>query len=163
MPVTLLKKRLCHKCFPVNSVKLLKTPFFIEHLWTTASVGNRDHFNWSAPKQYLINYLIRNIDNLLRNAYPRMYLWFLFLRIVRMRKPLWASEAVRQRCSLKRCGCSSVNLLRIFRTPFRKNASDWLLLELQINSDKQCPSGYLQKQPSKGVLRKRWSENMLQI
>ena len=45
MPVTLLKKRLCHKCFPVNSVKLLKTPFFIEHLWTTASVGNRDHFN----------------------------------------------------------------------------------------------------------------------
>ena len=55
----------------------------------------------------------------------------------------------------KKGGCSSVNLLRIFRTPFRKNASEWLLLELQINSDKQCPSGYLQKQPSKGVLRKR--------
>ena len=29
----LLKKRLWHKCFPVNFVKLLRTNFFIEHLW----------------------------------------------------------------------------------------------------------------------------------
>ena len=31
-------KHLClilffHRCFPLNSVKLLRTPFFIEHLW----------------------------------------------------------------------------------------------------------------------------------
>ena len=32
-PATLLKKRLWHKCFPVNFVKFLRTPFFIEHLW----------------------------------------------------------------------------------------------------------------------------------
>ena len=32
-PVTLLKKRLWHRCFPVNFVKFLRTPFFIEHLW----------------------------------------------------------------------------------------------------------------------------------
>ena len=27
-----LKKRICHKCFPVNSVKFLSTPISIEHL-----------------------------------------------------------------------------------------------------------------------------------
>ena len=32
-PVTLLKKRLWHRCFPVNFVKFLRTPFFIEHRW----------------------------------------------------------------------------------------------------------------------------------
>ena len=32
-PATLLKKRLWHSCFPVNFVKFLRTPFFIEHLW----------------------------------------------------------------------------------------------------------------------------------
>ena len=37
-PATLLKNRLWHRCFPVNFKKFLRTPFFIEHLWTTASV-----------------------------------------------------------------------------------------------------------------------------
>ena len=32
-PVTLLKKRLWHRCYPVNFVKFLRTPFIIEHLW----------------------------------------------------------------------------------------------------------------------------------
>ena len=32
-PATLLKKRLLHRCFPVNFVKILRTPFYIEHLW----------------------------------------------------------------------------------------------------------------------------------
>ena len=31
--VTLLKKKLWHRCFPMNFVKFLRTPFFIEHLW----------------------------------------------------------------------------------------------------------------------------------
>ena len=31
--ITLLKKRLWQRCFPVNFVKYLRTPFFIEHLW----------------------------------------------------------------------------------------------------------------------------------
>ena len=30
---TLLKKRLWHRCFPVNFAKFLRTPFIIEHLW----------------------------------------------------------------------------------------------------------------------------------
>ena len=29
--------RLWHRCFPVNFVKFLRTPFLTEHLWTTAS------------------------------------------------------------------------------------------------------------------------------
>ena len=33
VPATLLKKRLWHRCFPVNFVKFLRTPFIIEHLW----------------------------------------------------------------------------------------------------------------------------------
>ena len=32
-PTTLLKKRFWHKCFPVNFVKFLRTPFSTEHLW----------------------------------------------------------------------------------------------------------------------------------
>ena len=32
-PATLLKKRLWHRCFPVNFVKFLRTPISIEHLW----------------------------------------------------------------------------------------------------------------------------------
>ena len=32
-PVTLLKKRLWHRSFPVSFPKFLRTPIFIEHLW----------------------------------------------------------------------------------------------------------------------------------
>ena len=32
-PPTLLKKRLQHRCFPVNFVNFLRKPFYIEHLW----------------------------------------------------------------------------------------------------------------------------------
>ena len=31
-PATLLKKRLWYRCFLVNFVKFLRTPFYIEHL-----------------------------------------------------------------------------------------------------------------------------------
>ena len=40
-PATLLKKRLLHKCFPVNSAKFLITPFPTEHLrWLLLEVLN---------------------------------------------------------------------------------------------------------------------------
>ena len=32
-PATLFKKKLLHRCFPVNFAKFLRTPFCIEHLW----------------------------------------------------------------------------------------------------------------------------------
>ena len=31
-PATLLKKRLWHRCFPINFAKFLRTPFLTEHL-----------------------------------------------------------------------------------------------------------------------------------
>ena len=31
-PAALLKKRLWHRCFPVNFAKFLRAPFIIEHL-----------------------------------------------------------------------------------------------------------------------------------
>ena len=52
-PANLLKKRLWHGCFPVNFTEFLWTPFFTEHLWTTASVGY-----WSVP--YLLKYCYSN-------------------------------------------------------------------------------------------------------
>ena len=38
-PVTLLKKRLWYRCFPVNFAKISKNTFSREHLWVTASVA----------------------------------------------------------------------------------------------------------------------------
>ena len=38
-PATLLKKRLWHRCFPVNFQKISKDTFFTEHLWMTVSVA----------------------------------------------------------------------------------------------------------------------------
>ena len=43
-PATLLKKRLWHRCFPVNFAKFLRTPFLIEHLWMTASDRDRKNY-----------------------------------------------------------------------------------------------------------------------
>ena len=37
-PVNLFKKRLWHRCFPVNFVKLLRASFLTELLQTTASI-----------------------------------------------------------------------------------------------------------------------------
>ena len=36
-PATLLNKRLWYRCFTVNFAKFLRTPFFTEDLWATAS------------------------------------------------------------------------------------------------------------------------------
>ena len=35
--------------------------------------------------------------------------------------------------TLRHYGCSPVNLLHVFRTPFHKNTSGWLLLNLSVN------------------------------
>ena len=50
-PATLLKKSHWHRCFPVNIAKFLRTPFFTEHLRTTA-------FKCSRWLRLLLNLLI---------------------------------------------------------------------------------------------------------
>ena len=50
----LLKKRLRHKCFTENFAKFLRTPFFTEHLWATASLCTASALRTrSAPCQVL--------------------------------------------------------------------------------------------------------------
>ena len=54
-PATLLKERLRHRCFPVNFVKFLRTPFFIEHLcWLLLTL---DHNVIKAGRHLFINKL----------------------------------------------------------------------------------------------------------
>ena len=43
---TLLRKRPWHRCFPVNFVKFLRTPFFIEHLWWLLLYHDLTNFWW---------------------------------------------------------------------------------------------------------------------
>ena len=49
-PATLLKNRLWHRCFPVNFVKFLRTPFFIELLWWLLLDRSKLHTNPIIPK-----------------------------------------------------------------------------------------------------------------
>ena len=51
-PATLLKKRLGHRCFPVNFVKILRTPFLIEHLWRLLLAS------WDIGQYVYCNYLL---------------------------------------------------------------------------------------------------------
>ena len=41
-PATLLKKRLWHRCFPVNFANFLRTPVFVEHLFVATSERRSD-------------------------------------------------------------------------------------------------------------------------
>ena len=66
-PATLLKKRLWHRCFPVNFVKILRTPFYIEHLWwmllQNFPKGNAKFIFLYNPQKSLVNVcLIININ-----------------------------------------------------------------------------------------------------
>ena len=54
LSATLLKKRLWHRCFPVNFVKFLRAPFFKEHLYggcfyTEEMPNGKLHFLCSEP------------------------------------------------------------------------------------------------------------------
>ena len=57
---TLLEKRLCHRCFPVNSAKFSRTPFVTEHLWRLLLFLGRTSFLYvvrNVLKQNFIKFL----------------------------------------------------------------------------------------------------------
>ena len=56
-PAILLKKRLTHRCLPVNFVKFLRTPFFIEHLWWFLQTPYDFHANMLPPnwKSFIVS------------------------------------------------------------------------------------------------------------
>ena len=58
-PATLLKKRLWHRCFPVNFAKFLQTPFIIEHLWWLLVEGFR----------CVGSYALRISENILKRSF----------------------------------------------------------------------------------------------
>ena len=47
-----IKKRLQHRCFPVNIAKFLKTPYFEEHLRTAAISDFLNFLEYSTLLQY---------------------------------------------------------------------------------------------------------------
>ena len=71
-PVTLLKKRLRHRCFPLHFAKFLRTSFLTEHLWwfllwlgpPLFLLYANDLFNYSSNSNisisvYLMNHLFK--------------------------------------------------------------------------------------------------------
>ena len=65
MPAILLKKRLWHRCFPVNFAKFLRRPFFNEYLQTTSEneTDLKEHkiFSSSCEKFKLLQILKINV------------------------------------------------------------------------------------------------------
>ena len=49
-PATLLKRRFWHRCFSVNFVKFLRTPFYIEHFWWLLLGFTSNIFELHEPK-----------------------------------------------------------------------------------------------------------------
>ena len=85
------------------------------------------------------------VRNLYRSSHSEV---FLGKGVLKIRSKLTAEHPCRSAISIKlqsnfieialRHGCSPVNLLHIFRTPFYKNTSEWLLLPLRINFMKKA-------------------------
>ena len=111
---TLLKKRLCYRCFRVNFAKFLGTTFNIEHFWWLLldRVLNKPLFHSTETALHRCSYkkfFSKYVANLQKNTYAEVCLF--------IETTLWHE-------------CSSVNLLHIFRTPFHKNTYGRLLLIL---------------------------------
>ena len=53
-PATLLKMRLWHRCFPVNFVKFLRTPYFTEHLRWLLLIFRKIHRKYRCWSLFLI-------------------------------------------------------------------------------------------------------------
>ena len=86
---TLLKKRLWHRCFPVNFVKFLRTPFYTEHLFTQNTSGG---CFWHSLKRNLYvdcknKNVCHNLVLLENNGLKKSYWRFSLLNINLILKP----------------------------------------------------------------------------
>ena len=81
-PETLLKKRLCHRCFPVNFVKFLKTPSSIEHLrWLVLTVYVTDGKSQKpGSDSFTITFVTLGLIWFSRCYWSPMYLWYRILK-----------------------------------------------------------------------------------
>ena len=51
---TFIKKRLQHRCFPVNIEQFLRTAFFIEHLWWLLLIFSTNFWIWTLTSTVLL-------------------------------------------------------------------------------------------------------------
>ena len=68
-----IKKRLLHKCFPVNFAKFLRTPFIIEYLWWLLLVVEELFFKAHTVRN-VWNYIVWNTDfarDILQDVYRK--------------------------------------------------------------------------------------------
>ena len=70
-PATLIKKRLWHRCFPVNFAKYLRTRFLKKHFWVTTSEYLM-HFNVMSQIFKIREYTIKEKNNFLKH--PTYYI-----------------------------------------------------------------------------------------
>ena len=88
-PTTLVKKRLWHRCFPVNFWKFIRTPFPTEHLpWLLLnfptvscktnqliSSSRKSHWNYTANQPlFLANMILQGKKTVSRKSLPEFYL-----------------------------------------------------------------------------------------
>ena len=160
-PATLFKKRLWHRCFPVNFAKFLRIPFPTEHIWRMLLYQKRisnaiRHLWWTLfcknSKQlktvykFYIHFILDVWQRLkysstcfYRSSRPEV---FLGKGVVKICSKFTGEDPRRTGISINlqsrfieialHHGCSPVNLLYIFRTPFPKNTSGWPLLFLNV-------------------------------
>ena len=99
-----------------------------------AKIINCCHFHCSCLTRFWIHLCVMH---LIRSSHPEVFLGKSVLEICSRSTGEHTCPSAKLLCNFieitLRHGCSSVNLLHIFRTPFLKNTSGWLLL-LNVNS-----------------------------
>ena len=79
-PATLLKKRLWHRCFPVNFAKFSRTTFFKEHLRWLLLTLLRGITSKHDCDFYCLNYLHSfRTENKLKNMMMTFIAWIIFI------------------------------------------------------------------------------------
>ena len=111
-PATLLKKRPWHRYFPVNFAKVLRTPFFLEHLrWLL--LCNSTEYEWTNMVFTIGSRIVVYAEQFPVRVTISSYLYMRPATL--LKKRLWRR-------------CFPVNFVKFLRTPFLQNTSGRLLL-----------------------------------
>ena len=107
-----------HKSFSVNFAKFLRTPFLQSRLFYRTTVSEY-------PKSQSSSCCLYNSEAAVQRCSQQK----VFCKYAAKLQKSTHAEALCNFIEITiRLGCSPVNLLHIFSTPFSKNTSEWLLL-----------------------------------
>ena len=111
-PSTLLKKRLWHRCFPVNFVKFLRTPFLTQHLrWLLLNQCNAK----------LLPPLSKHAIQIWLENYQTKHFWKLYTVLMICKKQqAWSLELLNKERLWHRC--FGVKFAKFFRAVFWLNS-----------------------------------------